>query len=137
MIRAITIDRSIDIGVYAVRARTLTIDEDGFEFRWNISPAPTRPGTVEDPDSGTVRFERFVTPVVEWRIRDNSGRRYEGAGGLQHSGENDTWEILERYRPHPPSNVEALVLTLQILLADDPQAVNGRELETIRVPLGV
>jgi hypothetical protein len=123
------------LGVYTIRARTITIDEDGFEFAWSISPAPTRPDLVEDPDSGRLRFEQFVVPIVEWKIRDNSGRVYadwEGSTG----GGSESWQTHARYRPAPPPTATALVLTLVLsFTSHEIKNAMGRELKTIRVPL--
>ena len=135
MIRAIAIDRSVPIGAFTIRARTLTIDEEGFELAWSISPAPTRPDIVEDPDTGAARFERFVTPLVAWRIRDSSGQSYTGGEGSQ-DGDLKAWHVRSNFAPAPPGSASALVMTLHELVSREDQAVVfGRELRVIRVSL--
>ena len=135
MIRAIAIDRSVPVGAFTIRVRTLTIDEAGFEFAWSISPAPTRPDIIEDPDTGAARFERFVTPLVAWRIKDSSGRSYEGGDGSQ-EGDLKAWHVRSNFAPAPPETASALVMTLHELTSREDQApVLGRELRVIRVSL--
>ena len=134
MIRAIAIDRAIDVGKFSVRAETLTIDDDGFEFVWSVSPVPTRPEPVMDPDSGRVRLEQFFTPLsVWWAIGDIEGRRYVEGGGSS-CGDGERWRSHPRYLPAPPPDTRELLLTLHEIV---PRAgIEGVELETIRVPLG-
>lgn len=133
MIKAIAIDRAVAVGEFSVRAETITIDDEGFEFVWSVSPVPTRPEPVMDPDSGRVRIEQFFTPLsIWWAIRDNDGRRYTEAGGSA-GGERDRWRSHTRYQPVPPPATKELVLTLQEIVPRE--GVAGVELETIRVQL--
>jgi len=132
--KAIAIDRVVAIGKFLVRAETITIDEEGFEFVWSVSPVPTRPEPVMDPDSGRVRIEQFFTPLsIWWAIVDNDGRHYIEGGGSA-GGDRDRWRSHTRYMPVPPPVTKELVLTLNEIVPRE--GVGGVELETIRVPLG-
>jgi hypothetical protein len=133
MIKAIAIDRTIPVGEFSVRAETLTIDDEGFEFVWSVSPVPVRPDPVLDPDSGRTRIEQFFTPLsIWWSITDGEGRHYVEGGGSA-GGDSDRWRSHTRYLPTIPSGTPELVLTLSEIVPRENVA--GSELETIRVSL--